>query len=223
MRIALIGDFDPEVTAHRAINEALRLAHAEGTWIHTTAVRDLDDYDAIWCVPASPYASMEGALSAIRYAREQLIPFLGSCGGFQHTVIEYARNVRGLNGAAHAETDPEAALQLIAPLECALVEECEDLLLMENTLIREAYGVNRIREEYRCTYGLNPAFESRVIDGDLRVSARDIQGAVRAVELSSHPFFVATLFQSERRALEDEIPPLVKALVTKCAFLKTRA
>jgi CTP synthase (UTP-ammonia lyase) len=226
MRIALIGDFNPAVTAHRAIDEALRLAGAEGVWIHTTMVRELDSFDAIWCAPASPYASMEGALGAIRYAREQHIPFLGSCGGFQHAVIEYARNVRGLNGAAHAETDPEASLQLITPLQCTLVEKCEDLVLMENTLVRDAYGTANIREEYHCSYGLNPAFESTVIDGDLRVTARDLQGAVRAVELSSHPFFVATLFQSERRALGGEIPPLVKALLsksaTKCASSGTR-
>jgi CTP synthase (UTP-ammonia lyase) len=223
MRIALIGDFNPEVTAHRAINEALRLAGAEGVWIHTSKIPALCGYDGIWCVPASPYASRDGALSAIRFAREEKVPFLGSCGGFQHAVIEYARNVRGLQDAAHAETDPAAAVQLVTPLECALVEKSGELLLIENTRLRNAYGAERITEQYHCSYGLNLQFESTMMDGDLRVAARDLTGAIRAVELSSHPFFVATLFQSERRALRGEIPPLVQALLRTCASSGTPA
>src|SRR5580704_10926309 len=96
-RVALVGDYNPSVIAHQAIPEALRLssttAHAvEGVWVPTESIRnpelDLAAYDGFWCVPASPYASMEGALKAIRYARESGRPFLGTCGGFQHAVIE---------------------------------------------------------------------------------------------------------------------------------------
>src|SRR2546430_659730 len=100
-RVALIGDHNPSVIAHQAIPEALRLAgNVEGVWVHTTSIlnpeMDLRGFNGIWCVPASPYASMDGALKAIQYARESGRPFLGTCGGFQHALIEYARNVRGL-------------------------------------------------------------------------------------------------------------------------------
>jgi CTP synthase (UTP-ammonia lyase) len=221
MRVALIGDFKPAAIAHQAIPIALEMAGVEGIWIHTRTISDvnrqLSDFDGIWCVPASPYENTAGALDAIRYAREQKRPFLGSCGGFQHAVIEYARNVRGLADAAHAETDPGAGLQLITPLECPLVEQTGEIILLEDSRIGRAYGTNRISEGYHCSYGINPELEAILLDGDLRVTARDPDGAIRALELSSHPFFVATLFQSERRALRGEIPPLVVAFVDACS------
>jgi CTP synthase (UTP-ammonia lyase) len=217
MRIALIGDFNPAVIAHQAIPRALNMAGADGVWIHSTAVPDLAAFDGLWCVPASPYASMDGALNAIRFARESGKPFLGTCGGFQHAVIEYARNVRGLHDAAHAETDPDAGLQLITPLECALVEKSGDIVLEENSHLFRAYGTNQITEEYHCSYGLNPPFEELLADGDFRITARDVSGGVRAIELTSHQFFVGTLFQSERRALRGELPPLVAEFIRHCA------
>ena len=131
--MALIGDFNPSVLPTRRFPEALELAGAhhrvkvEGTWIHTSTIaaadRRLAGFDGIWCVPASPYANTSGALDAIRYAREQCRPFLGTCGGFQHALLEYARNVCGMKDAEHAETDPGAAVHLIAPLACSLVEQ----------------------------------------------------------------------------------------------------
>ena len=131
LAIALIGDRDDAVTAHRAIPKALALA-AEATgvdlrpaWVATDGINadaDLAGYDGFWCVPASPYRSMDGALRAIRFARTHDKPFLGTCGGFQHAVVEYARNVLGWADADHAETAPDAARAVIVPLACSLVE-----------------------------------------------------------------------------------------------------
>src|SRR5215470_13041788 len=133
LRVGLIGDYDPEVPAHIAIPRAIALAaqalecDAEAIWLPTPRLENdtgqlLAGYNALWCVPASPYRSMEGALRAIRFARERGVPFLGSCGGSQHAIIEHARNVLGLAGADHAETNPSALVPLIAPLSCSLVE-----------------------------------------------------------------------------------------------------
>jgi CTP synthase len=86
-------------------------------WLATPSIASgeaLAEYDAIWVVPGSPYRHPEGAFTAIRYARENSIPFLGTCGGFQHAVIEYARNVLGWQDAGHAETDSEGRM-VIAP------------------------------------------------------------------------------------------------------------
>ena len=217
MKIALIGDFDATVTAHRAIPLALGLAGAEGVWVHTSAIGDaraaLDPYSGIWCVPASPYANADGAFAAIRFARESGRPFLGTCGGFQHAVIEYARNVLGMAGADHAETNPGASVPLIAPLACALVEERQQLMLVPGSRIERAYRERRIEEGYHCRYGMNPSIAAKLWDGALRPVAHDEAGEVRAVELVSHPFFVATLFQPERRALKGELPPLVREFV----------
>src|SRR5258708_3655402 len=115
--IGLVGDYDAAVLAHQAIPLALRHAadtlnvDVECAWLATDGIRStaqLAGYKGLWCVPASPYRSMDGALVAIRYARENKLPFLGTCGGFQHTVIEYARNVLGWSDADHGETNPTA-------------------------------------------------------------------------------------------------------------------
>jgi CTP synthase (UTP-ammonia lyase) len=221
-RVALVGDYDKSVIAHRAIPEALRVSAGadqsiESVWVHTASIRDaaadLAGFNGIWCVPASPYASMEGALDAIRYARESGRPFLGTCGGFQHAVIEYARNVCGLRDASHAETDPAAPNLVVSSLACRLVEQSEEIVLQDGGKLKSAYGVDRITEEYRCSYGLNREYETLLFRSGLRPTAHNLSGEVRAVELSSHPFFVATLFQPERRALRGEVPPLVSAFV----------
>jgi CTP synthase (UTP-ammonia lyase) len=173
--------------------------------------------DALWCVPGSPYASMAGALAAIRRAREQARPFLGTCGGFQHALIEYARNVLGLDGADHAESNPEAALPLIAPLACGLVEAQGAIRLLPGSRIRAIYGEDTIGEAYNCRYGLNPAYQARLTDGALRITGVDADGEVRVVELTTHPFFIATLFQPERAALAGRAHPLIQAFVQAAA------
>ncbi|WP_437720454.1 CTP synthase C-terminal region-related (seleno)protein [Sorangium sp. So ce861] len=222
IQVGLVGDRDDTVTAHRAIPVALRLAGealaapVAFEWVPTEEVADASRvarYDALWCVPASPYRSMDGALRAIRFAREQRRPFLGTCGGFQHAIVEYARHVLGWSDAEHAETAPDARRAVIAPLSCALVEATGAVRFRAGTRIAQAYGRAEATEGYRCRYGLNPEFQAALVSGPLRVSAEDDAGDVRAVELDGHPFFVATLFQPERAALAGQLPPLAVELI----------
>jgi CTP synthase (UTP-ammonia lyase) len=225
-RVGLIGDYDATVPAHQAIPIALQLAAASAgievklQWVPTEEVRTVSrvsEFDGLWCVPASPYRHMEGALLAIQYARESRRPFLGTCGGFQHAVIEYARNVLGWADAEHAETAPDAVRPVISPLACALVEATGTVRFFPNSRIADAYGTGEATEGYRCRYGLNPEFQAILVSGPLRAAAEDAAGDVRAVELDDHPFFVATLFQPERAALKGQLPPLVAAFVHACA------
>jgi CTP synthase (UTP-ammonia lyase) len=226
LRIGLIGDYSAAVTAQQAIPAALRLA-AEALavdvapeWIPTEAVTDVARvaaFNGLWCVPGSPYRSMEGALLAIRHAREQGLPFLGTCGGFQHAIIEYARNVLGWADAEHAETAPNATCPVIAPLACALLGATATVHFSPGTRIAEAYSAGAATEAYQCRYGLNPAFQATLVSGSLRVGAVDDMGEVRAVELDGHPFFVASLFQPERVALQGQLPPIVAAFVRACS------
>src|SRR5271169_2670217 len=115
VRICLIGDYDPKVTAHQAIPKALALAAngnpVEPVWLDSELAldADLEPYAGFWCVPASPYRSMEGALRAIRFARESGRPYLGTCGGCQHAIVEFARNVLHIREAGHTECDPASA------------------------------------------------------------------------------------------------------------------
>lgn len=224
--IGLIGDYNPSVPAHQAIAPALQLAagalHIDVgfEWIPTetvTSTQQLPRFAGLWCVPASPYRSMDGALLAIRYARERGVPFLGTCGGFQHAVVEYARNVLGWADAEHAETAPGAARSVISALECPLVEATGSVRLFPGTRIASAYGAAEASEGYRCRFGLNPEFQAALVNGPLRASADDETGEVRAVELDGHPFFVATLFQPERAALAGRSAPLVVSFARACA------
>ncbi len=225
-RIGLVGDYDADVPAHQAIPRALALAESalgaplESRWLPTESIAGeamLAPFDALWCVPASPYRSMEGALRAIRFARERPRPFLGTCGGFQHAVVEYARNVLGWADAEHAEAAPRAARPVIVPLACALVEVTDKVRLRPGSRIAAAYGATEAIEGYRCRYGLNEAFRATLVSGALRLTAEDEAGDIRALELQDHPFFVATLFQPERAALTGRLPPLVAAFARAAA------
>jgi len=225
LRIALVGDFNPDVIAHQAIPLAIDDAAAvleltaDYDWLATEEIQspeDLVGYDAIWVVPASPYKNAQGALTAIRYARENGLPFLGTCGGFQHAIVEYARNVLGWEDAGHAETDSDGRM-VIAPLTCSLVEKSDTIELRPNTLIARAYGRHAIEEGYHCNYGISPLFAAELEEGALRVTGWDDEGEIRAVELVTHPFFVGTLFQHERNALAGRPSPLVQAFLRAAA------
>jgi len=222
-RIALVGDHNPEVKAHLGIPLALALA-ADGNgpcaweWVHTSTISDapeeeLAGFHGIWCVPASPYASTSGALAAIRFARESGRAFLGTCGGFQHALLEYAQGVWGVTDPVHAELDPGAADPVIAPLSCSLVEKTGEVRFERGSLLSAIYAAPSATEEYHCSYGLSARYAERLASGPLRASARDQSGEVRAVELTGHPFFVATLFQPERSGLAKRRHPLVSAFV----------
>lgn len=222
--VGLIGDYDAAVTAHRAIPLALQLAAQQlkiavsVQWLATQQLHeaaDLPRVDGWWCVPASPYRSMSGALRAIRHARENGQPFLGTCGGFQHAIVEYARDVLDWRDATHAEADPGVGRAVIAALQCSLVEVRRTMRLAPRSRLAAAYGTDLIIEGYHCSYGLNPEFQSALVAGPLRATAWDGE-EVRAVELDEHPFFVATLFQPERAALTGHCPPLAASFLAAC-------
>ncbi|HWN94442.1 MAG TPA: hypothetical protein VNT99_05385 [Methylomirabilota bacterium] len=226
LRLALVGDFSEAITAHRAINESMRLASGrrriDAQWLHTSHVQPRDEhalesFDGVWCVPGSPYANPEGALWAIEWARTRNVPFLGTCGGFQHAVLEFVRHVLGRAQAAHAELEPGAAFPLIAPLACALVEKSERILPTGRGRFAQSYGASPRTEGFHCSFGLNPDYEALLKNSGLEVVARGEQGEVRAVELAGHPFFIGTLFQPERSALRGEIHPLVDAFLQAAA------
>ncbi|MEJ2631257.1 MAG: CTP synthase [Acidihalobacter sp.] len=225
--IGLVGDYNPDVPAHRAIPHALARASDElglgigFQWVPSeeiSSVARIADFDGLWGIPASPYRNMDGVLLAIRHARESGIPYLGTCGGCQHAIIEYARNVLGWIDANHAETSPEAARAVIAPLACALVDATGTVDLVPGSRLATIYAGAQATEGYRCSFGVNEAFRDELLRGPLRLAATDADdGEVRAVELDKHPFFVATLFQPERAALRGESAPLINAFAAACA------
>lgn len=218
LRLSLVGDYRADAVAHQAIPLAIERAArrlniiVETNWIATDHLEqtDLTRSDAVWVVPGSPYLNDNGVFETLRWARESGKPFLGSCGGFQYAVIEYARNVLGWHDASHAETDTGGRM-VIAPLSCSLVEQRGRVRFEVGSRIALAYGTLESDEGYHCNFGVNPDFSDALGDNTLRITAWDEAGDVRGVELPDHPFYVATLFQSERAALQDKDSPLVIA------------
>ncbi|MCK9689670.1 glutamine amidotransferase-related protein [Scleromatobacter humisilvae] len=223
VNIGIVGDRDDAIAAHLAI--PLALANAASAldvdlvfdWLASDRIDDvarLAGFDAFWVAPGSPYRSLDGALRAIGYARTSGRPLLGTCGGFQHAILEYARHVLDWPDAMHAESDPGVGRPVIAALECSLVEARGSVALAPGSLIARAYAAATAPTIYRCRYGLNPEFRAALTAGPLRGTAEDENGDLRAIELDGHPFFVATLWQPERAALEGQRVPLAEALVT---------
>lgn len=207
-RIALVGDHSPSVRSHQrvpALLGALRERHGvpvDAYWIASPDAEQpgaVSGFDAVWLLPGSPYRSEAGALEAVRTAREHGIPFLGTCGGFQHTLLEYARNVCGLTAARHTENDPDGDADdvLIAPLACSLVGHEGRLRTTPGSLAEQLLGSRETVERFHCAYGPAPALLPRLEERGLRFTGHDPEGAPRVVELPGHPFFLATLFQPE--------------------------
>jgi CTP synthase (UTP-ammonia lyase) len=232
-RLAIVGDYDPTMYTHLAIDTALahvreQREHAlEWSWVGTSMLTSdiaarLALIDAVWIAPGSPYASMEGALTAIRHARQSNLPLLGVCGGFQHVVVEYARNVAGFADADHAESNPGAATAVVSPLSCSLVGKSAPVFLDPGCRTASIYGRWRIVERYHCSYGLNPNFRAALHGAGLHVVGEDDRGDARVVELSDHPFFIATLFQPQLESTPTSPAPLVRALVNAAILHRDR-
>jgi CTP synthase (UTP-ammonia lyase) len=224
-RIALVGDRSANVRAHARIPVIIdALLAREGIaldpyWIATPDVGDSDlgGFDAIWAVPGSPYESAEGALAAIRIAREQRIPFLGTCGGFQYALLEYARDVCGLAEVENAEVTPDAGEYLIVPLECSLMGHEEAVMIVPGTQAAGISGPGRRTERYHCSYGLNPQYLEALTGNGLRFSGFDDSGQVRIMELPGHPFFMGTLFQPELQGDGSQPHPIIRAFAVAAA------
>jgi CTP synthase (UTP-ammonia lyase) len=232
IRIGLIGDYDPTKETHQVTSAALDHAAAqlgrplEAVWLPTSSLDPLPadavrSYDGLWCAPGSPYHSMTGALNAIRWAREQDWPLLGTCGGFQHMVIEYVRHVLLVANAQHAEYGPTTDPLVVTPLSCSLRGQTLEIRVEPESQVGGIYRQSHIQESYYCTYGLDPAYQQRIHDAGLRVVGTDQDGEARIVELPGHRFFVGTLFVPQRQSTPERPHPLVVAFVEAAGQVNT--
>lgn len=230
--IAIVGDHDPSAETHQATDASLdHAAVALGVglshrWVPTMALkadahRELGADTGILIAPGSPYASMEGALAAVRLAREDGVPLLGTCGGFQHVVIEYARNVLGFRDAQHAEYDPTASTLFVTPLSCSLAGLRMRVRLEPGSRAAAWYGAGEAEERYYCNFGLDPERQAELDAGGLRTTGMDADGEARVLELPGHPFFAATLFVPQTRSEPGRPHPLVLAFVRAAAELSS--
>ena len=152
IKIGIIGDYDGR-PSHIATEEALKHAakklgiQMEFNWLPTdlldTSEVELQNYYGFWCAPGSPYKSMNGAINGIKYARENNRPFIGTCGGFQHAVIEFGRNVLHISELEDRNFNPYDSNKYLAALSCSLIDQTRcisvakiiEYLLFTETLI----------------------------------------------------------------------------------------
>ncbi|HUL51011.1 MAG TPA: CTP synthase, partial [Candidatus Nitrosotalea sp.] len=228
-----IGDFRAENKSHSATDAALHHAaqvlgvSAEVSWLPTDTLRSpqaiLDTFDGLLCAPGSPYANMDHALAAIRYARENNRVFLGTCGGFQHAIIEFARNVLGIRDAEHEETAPGAPRLFLSRLSCSLIDKSGPIRIRAGTQLRTIYGQAASIESFWCNFGVNPEYSRRLESGGLKISATDDEGGVRAVELPDLRFFLGTLFIPQLTSSLVKPHPVIQAFLSAAADVPYRS
>jgi CTP synthase (UTP-ammonia lyase) len=167
--IGIIGDFDPRLRTHKATNGAFwhvgrKLSiPIEVRWLPTPSLLEpeglerLSECAGLFAAAGTPYRSMQGALNAIWFARTQDWPFLGTCGGFQHALIEFARTVLGIADADSAEHGSASGNLVIAPVSCAApnrlpggpkLSGSDRILLLPDSRIAGIYRRLEISEEY---------------------------------------------------------------------------
>jgi CTP synthase (UTP-ammonia lyase) len=220
--LIILGEHDPSSETHRATEAAIHHSlvelrdEASVGWISTAIIEETDVLHAhgLWVAPGSPYKNLSRALQAIRVTRENLIPCFGTCGGFQHMILEFARNVLGFADAEHAEYDPDASRLFISTLNCSLVGMELLVRLLPHTTARTLYGRDEIVERYYCTFGVNPDYSETLTENvDLVVSGRDLNGEIRIIEIPEHPFFVGTLFVPQAQSRKMMPHPLVSGFL----------
>ncbi|CDK00446.1 CTP synthetase [Microbacterium sp. C448] len=239
--IGLVGKYIDLPDAYLSVTEALKAGgfaqetHVNIRWIPSDlcetrdgAARALADVDGI-CVPGGfGIRGIEGKLGALKFAREQGIPTLGLCLGLQCMVIEYARNLAGLEGASSSEFDPDTEYPVIA----TMAEQVEIIAggdlggtmrlglyaadLRDGSLAAELYGAKQISERHRHRYEVNNAYRDRLTEAGLVFSGLSPDRAlVEYVELPRdvHPFYIATQAHPELRSRPTAPHPLFRGLV----------
>lgn len=218
IKIGIIGDYDGR-PSHLATEEALK--HSAGKlavtlthkWLPTdtldNSLEELIYFDGLWCAPGSPYKSMNGALNAIRFARENNYPFLGTCGGFQHAVIEFGRNVLQIDALKDIHFNPYEANEYITALSCSLVGQTRHITISKASKLYPVYGHSRITEKYNCSFGLNKSFENKLIQNGFCVIGTDENNEARLMTLENNTFFVASLFQPQLSSTSQNPHPLI--------------
>ena len=216
-KIALLGEHDPAFVPHAATDAAFEHSHRllgaqlEADWVSTAEIGPelFQRYCAIWVAPGSPYRNLEQTLWAIRQARRNGIPCLGTCGGFQHMVLEYARHALGFRDAQHAEYDPDASTLFISELACSLAGKVMALRFTPGSRIAAIHASLVAKERYYCNFGINPDCVEVLREGPMRFTGVDAAGEIRVLELPDHPFFMGTLYVPQARSTPDHPHPLV--------------
>jgi len=228
VRVAMVGKYVDLLDAYKSLNEALKHAsmqtlteviieHIDAEDIERDGTAVLAGMDAILVPGGFGDRGVEGKISAVRYAREHNVPFLGICLGMHVALVEYARNVCGLEGANSSEMNPSTAHPIVALItewmnvdgSTEARDESSDLggtmrlgaqpcHLEEGSLVRSVYGEETIMERHRHRYEVNNNYLDQLRAAGLRVGGWSAdRSLVEMIELPEHPWFVACQFHPE--------------------------
>ncbi|MGA1114224.1 MAG: CTP synthase [Aquiluna sp.] len=241
VNIGLVGKYIDLPDAYLSVTEALRAGGFSNStkvnihWIKSDdcesasgARENLAELDAI-CVPGGfGIRGIEGKLGALKFARENQVPTLGLCLGLQCMVIEYSRNVVGIEGATSSEFEPEAKNHVIATMaeQVELLDKSEmggtmrlglyEAKLEKGSLVQKLYGSDSASERHRHRYEVNNAFREQIAEAGLVFSGTSPDGnLVEYVELPKevHPFYVATQAHPEFKSRPTRANPLFDGLI----------
>jgi len=236
--IALVGKYVELPDAYKSINEAFIHAGASNeckvklTYVHSemltleNATKKLSGYDGVLVAPGFGHRGIEGKLEAIRYVRENNIPFFGICLGMQCAVIEFARNVCGLTGAFSTEMDPNTPYPVIDLMEEQKEQTQKggtmrlgayDCKLEKDSISYKAYGKTMISERHRHRYEFNDKYKNQIEAAGMRITGTNPQtGLAEIVEIPSHQFFVGVQFHPELKSTVATPHPLFVKFVKAC-------
>ncbi|MBP7514191.1 MAG: CTP synthase [Flavobacteriales bacterium] len=243
VNIGLVGKYVELKDAYKSIKEALDHAGAECElkvnirWVHSERLtpknlgKQLGGLSGILVAPGFGHRGIEGKIEAIRYARENRVPFLGICLGMQCAVIEFARNVLEFNGANSTEMDANSPYPVIAMMEeQKRIENKGGTMrlgaypckLADGSKARAVYGKDRISERHRHRYEFNNAYIDQFRDaGMLPVGMNPQTSLVEVVELQDHPWFIGVQYHPEYKSTVARPHPLfigfVKAAIAQAS------
>ncbi len=235
VRVAVVGKYVDLTDSYKSLNEALahggianecavELDFVDSEKIEQDGFPDtLTRADAILVPMGFGPRGTEGKISAVRYAREEKVPFFGICFGMQMAVIEFARNVCGLAGANSTEVDPQTPYPVIDLMlgQRAVTQKGGTMrlgsypcVLAEHSLAARLYGKRKINERHRHRYEFNNAFREQLIGKGLILSgvAPD-DSLVEIVELADHPWFLGCQFHPEFKSRPVDCHPLFKGFI----------
>ena len=233
--IALVGKYVELQDAYKSILESFVHAGAANECrvhvhsIHSefldadNAAEKLAGMDAVLVAPGFGERGLEGKIAAVKYARENGVPFFGICLGMQMCVVEFARNVLGLADAVSTEVNPSAATPVIALMEDQKsttikggtmrlgAYECR---LEAGSLAHRIYGSEHISERHRHRYEFNNDYLERIEAAGMKASGRNPDtGLVEIVEIPEHPFFIGVQFHPELKSTPEHPQPIFTAFV----------
>jgi CTP synthase len=244
VEIGLIGKYVELKDAYKSIVEAFIHAGAENEcqvklkWIHSESLSEhemseqIKGLNGVLVAPGFGDRGFEGKLEAVRYAREEGIPFLGICLGMQAAVIEYARNVLGLENAHSTEMDSDSAHPVIDLMDDQkeIINKggtmrlgAYDCILREGSKAAEVYKRKEINERHRHRYEYNNAYKDQLTEAGLIASGVNPDtGLVEIVEIEQHPWFLGVQFHPEYKSTVINPHPLFVGFV-KAALLHKSA